>query len=190
MGEFHASLGTLAGHQFTALSAHQALKDMNIVLLLLAGAGDRDRAARARGRWFSSASAPDGHRAPLALLGVLAAVCVLYRMVDPPTPAGDFLALSLREGAWLALLGSAAMIAGAVWPERPGGATVGCQAGERPVWALRLDSIGLSVCSASGACAPALARSARASAILNVISQKPIGIHRECGFPTPTSRDG
>ena len=71
----------------------------------------------------SSTSSPDGHRAPLALLGILAALCVLYRMVDPPTPAGNFLALALREGAWLALLGSAAMVAGAVWPDRLGGST-------------------------------------------------------------------
>jgi hypothetical protein len=37
MGEFHANLSSLAGHQFTALSAHQALKDLNVVLLLLVG---------------------------------------------------------------------------------------------------------------------------------------------------------
>jgi hypothetical protein len=38
MGEYHATLSTLAGHQITALSAHEALKDLNVVLLLLAGA--------------------------------------------------------------------------------------------------------------------------------------------------------
>ena len=37
-------------------------------------------------------------------------------MVDPPTPAGDLLALSLREGAWLALLGSVAIVLGGMWP--------------------------------------------------------------------------
>ena len=77
-----------------------------IALLALAGAG------------FSSASSPDGHRGPLALLGLVAAACVLFRIVDPPTPAGGVLALSLREGAWLALLGSAAMVVGAFLPER------------------------------------------------------------------------
>src|ERR1035441_7634840 len=34
MSNFHASLNSLAGHQFIALSAHQALKDLNVVLLL------------------------------------------------------------------------------------------------------------------------------------------------------------
>jgi hypothetical protein len=120
MGEFHANLSSLAGHQFTALSAHQALKDLNVVLLLLAGAAIVIALLALAGAGFSSASAPDGHRAPLVLLGVLAAACVLFRIVDPPTPAGNFLALSLREGAWLALLGSVAMIAGSLWPENLG----------------------------------------------------------------------
>ena len=117
MGEYHATLSTLAGHQFAALSAHQALKDMNVVLLLLAGAAIVIALMALAGVGSSSV---DGHRAPLALLGILAALCVLYRMVDPPSPAGGLLALSLREGAWLALLGSAAMVAGALWPDRPG----------------------------------------------------------------------
>ena len=120
MGEFHANLSSLAGHQFTALSAHQALKDLNVVLLLLAGAAIVIALLALAGAGFSSASSPDGHRGPLALLGIVAAVCVLFRIVDPPTPAGNFLALSLREGAWLALLGSVAMVAGSLWPENLG----------------------------------------------------------------------
>jgi hypothetical protein len=119
MGEYHATLSTLAGHQFTALSAHQALKDLNVVLLLLAGAAIVISLLALAGAGFSSASSPDGHRGPLALLGLLAAACVLFRIVDPPTPAGagGVLALSLREGAWLALLGSVAMVVGAFLPE-------------------------------------------------------------------------
>jgi hypothetical protein len=120
MGEFHANLSSLAGHQFTALSAHQALKDLNVVLLLLAGLAIVIALMALAG---SDSSSSGGHRAPLALLGVIAAVCVLYRMVDPPSPAGNFLALALREGAWLALLGSVAIVAGALWPERLGAST-------------------------------------------------------------------
>jgi hypothetical protein len=118
MGEFHANLSSLAGHQFTAMSAHQALKDLNVVLLLLAGAAIVIALLALGGAGFSSVSSPDGHRGPLALLGLLAAACVLFRMVDPPTPAGGMLALSLREGSWLALLGSVAMVGGAFLPER------------------------------------------------------------------------
>jgi len=121
MGEFHANLSSLAGHQFTALSAHQALKDLNVVLLLLAGLAIVIALMALAG---SDSSSSGGHRAPLALLGVIAAVCVLYRMVDPPSPAGNFLALALREGAWLALLGSVAIVAGALWPERLGASTL------------------------------------------------------------------
>ena len=110
-------MSTLAGHQITALSAHQALKDLNVVLLLLAGAAIVIALLALAGAGFSSASSPDGHRGPLALLGLVAAACVIFRMVDPPTPAGGVLALSLREGAWLALLGSVAMVVGALLPE-------------------------------------------------------------------------
>jgi hypothetical protein len=120
MGEFHANLSSLAGHQFTALSAHQALKDLNVVLLLLAGAAIVIALLALAGAGFSSTSAPDGHRAPLILLGIVATACVLFRIVNPPAPAGGFLALSLREGAWLALLGSAAIVVGSLWPERVG----------------------------------------------------------------------
>jgi hypothetical protein len=118
MGEYHATLSTLAGHQLTALSAHQALKDLNVVLLLLAGVAIVIALLALAGAGFSSVSSPDGHRRPLALLGLLAAACVLFRILDPPTPAGGVIALSLREGAWLALLGSVAMIVGAFLPER------------------------------------------------------------------------
>jgi hypothetical protein len=118
MGEYHATLSTLAGHQITALSAHEALKDLNVVLLLLAGAAIVIALLALAGAGFSSTSSPDGHRGPLALLGLLAVVCVLFRIVDPPTPAGGVLALSLREGAWLALAGSAAIVVGAFLPER------------------------------------------------------------------------
>jgi len=52
----------------------------------------------------------------VVLLGVIAGLCVLYRMFVPPTPSGSLLAVSLREGSWLALLGSLAMIVGGLWP--------------------------------------------------------------------------
>lgn len=121
LSEFHANLNSLSGHQLAALSAHQALKDMNVVLLGIAGVAIVIALMALAGVGSLSL---DGHRAPLALLGILGALCVLYRMVDPPSPAGGLLALSLREGAWLALLGSAAMVVGALWPEGLGGRAV------------------------------------------------------------------
>jgi hypothetical protein len=50
------------------------------------------------------------------LLGAVAAACVLYRMVSPPLPDGGLFSLSLREGCWLALLGSLMMVMGGMWP--------------------------------------------------------------------------
>ena len=57
----------------------------------------------------------------MALLGTVALACVLYRMFARPVGEEPFLTLSLREGAWLALLGSVAMIAGGLWPPRAAG---------------------------------------------------------------------
>jgi hypothetical protein len=113
MTAFHAHIGGLAGQQFLALSAHQALKDMNIVLLVLAGLALLDALVPlAR----SSSPLPVGAGASVVLLGAVSAACVLYRMLVPPTPAGNLVALSLREGAWLALLGSLTMVLAGLWP--------------------------------------------------------------------------
>ncbi|MCW3068286.1 MAG: hypothetical protein JWL67_911 [Solirubrobacterales bacterium] len=112
VGGFHARLGALAGQQFLALSAHQALKDLNIVLLVLAALALLDALvplARHASR------VPEGAGASLVLLGSVASACVLYRMLVPPMLAGGLVSLSLREGAWLALLGSLMMVGSGVW---------------------------------------------------------------------------
>jgi hypothetical protein len=113
VGAQHASLSALAGHEFAAVSAHQALKNLNIVLLVLAALAILDALvplARAGG------SVPDGGGAAVVVLGAVAVLCVGYRMLSPPSPGGPLLSLSLREGAWLALLGSLAIVAGGLWP--------------------------------------------------------------------------
>jgi len=113
LGGLHSHLGGLAGHQFVALSAHQALHDMNIVLIVLAGLALLDAIlplARSGG------SLPAGAGGSVVILGSIAVICVIFRMIDPPTPAGSLLSLSLREGSWLALLGSMAMVLGGLWP--------------------------------------------------------------------------
>jgi hypothetical protein len=126
----HANLATLAGRQFTALSAHQVLKDLNVILLVLAALAVLDSLIPlAR----SASPVPAGGGASVVLLGCVAAVCVIYRMVDPPTPAGNLLALSLREGAWLALLGSLAMVAGGLWPRSLGSSEIS-EARVRGAW--------------------------------------------------------
>ncbi|HWX96233.1 MAG TPA: hypothetical protein VNZ01_05220 [Solirubrobacteraceae bacterium] len=113
LGAQHASLSALAGHEFTAVSAHQALKNINVVLLVLACLAMLDALIPLAS---GGSSVPDGGGAAIVLLGALASMCVVYRIVSPPTPAGELVALSLREGAWLALLGSLAILAGGLWP--------------------------------------------------------------------------
>jgi hypothetical protein len=113
MAPLHDNLAGLAGHEFLSLSAHQALKTLNVVLLIAGGLGCVIALFALAG-----STSGEANRGSLALLGALAAACVLYRMIQPPSPAGDLLSLSLREGAWLSLLGAAAMVVGALWPAK------------------------------------------------------------------------
>jgi hypothetical protein len=120
MNGVHARLAGFAGHEFIALSAHQALKQINVVLLIVAGLGIVIALVGLAG----PESSAEANRGPLALLGALAAALASFRVLVPPSPGGDggeLLALSVREGAWLALLGALAMIGGALWPRRRGG---------------------------------------------------------------------
>jgi hypothetical protein len=113
VGDQVATQFGLAGQEFTAVSAHQVLKDLNVILLVLAGLALLDALVPlAR----PDARVPEGAGASVVLVGSVASVCVLYRMVVPPTPAGGLVALSLREGAWLAMLGSLLMVGASLWP--------------------------------------------------------------------------
>jgi hypothetical protein len=113
VGGVHASLSALAGQQFAAVSAHQVLSGLNIVLLVVAGLAILDALTPLT---RIGAPLPGGAGGSVVLLGTVATACVLFRMIDPPTPAGDMLALSLREGAWLALMGSVTIVLGGMWP--------------------------------------------------------------------------
>jgi len=109
----HAQLAGLAGHEFISLSAHQVLHNMNVVLLALAAFALLDALVPLV---RSGAPLPEGAGRAVVLLGLVAGLCVVYRMVHPPIPTGGVVALSLREGSWLALLGSVMVALGGVWP--------------------------------------------------------------------------
>jgi hypothetical protein len=127
----HGTIAQLAGQRLGAVSAHQVLSDMNVILLILAGLALLDSLlALAR----AGSSAPQGAGGAVVLLGLLASVCVAYRMAVPPTPAGNLVALSLREGAWLALLGSLMLALGGLWPRVLGTGQPGEERG-LDVWA-------------------------------------------------------
>jgi hypothetical protein len=115
MGAFHTSVAGLGGHEFLSVSAHQALSSISVVLLILAALSILIELFALAGPASAYAEA---NRAGIALLAAVASVLVIFRMVDRPDPSGGLLALSLREGVWLALLGSLAMLLGALWPPR------------------------------------------------------------------------
>jgi hypothetical protein len=108
----HASTGAESGHRLALVTAHRALHAVNIVLLVLAALAILDALVplvRVEG------PLPGGAGGSVVLLGIVATAFVLYRMLAPPASPG-VVELSLREGAWLALLGSLAIVLGGMWP--------------------------------------------------------------------------
>jgi hypothetical protein len=97
----------------TRVTEHAALPYMKGFLLVLAGLALLDallplvRAA---------APVPGGAGGSVALLGVLAAACALYRIVDPPALGAGAVSLTLLEGPWLTLLAALTMMLGGMWP--------------------------------------------------------------------------
>jgi len=105
----------LAGQQLTTLSGHQALKYTSIVLLLLGGVAF----LLALLRLVGSPGLPSANGSSIVGLGVIATICVLFRMGDPPSAPGQFaeyFSLSLHYGAWLALVSSLGIVLGSVGP--------------------------------------------------------------------------
>jgi hypothetical protein len=114
LGSLHARVGVLAGRSLVGVSAHQVFSTISVVLLI---AGGLAVLLALLPLVRESSPESDGTGPWLALLGAIAAVCVLYRMGVRPGENG-IVSFTLREGAWLALLGSVAMVAGGLWPRR------------------------------------------------------------------------
>jgi hypothetical protein len=114
MRDVGAGFSALAGHQLATLSAHQALKHISVILLLLAAIAFVAGLLRLVG----SAELPLSGSGEIALVGLIATLCVLFRMVDRPMTTEGFFSLSLGAGAWLALGSSLAILAGGLWPRR------------------------------------------------------------------------
>jgi hypothetical protein len=109
----HAAGGTSAVRHLATVDAYHALPNLTVLLLVLDALAMLDvLAPLARGR----GPVPGAAGGSVVLLGGVAAACVIFRMIDPPAFGADALALSLREGAWLALLGSATIALGGMWP--------------------------------------------------------------------------
>jgi hypothetical protein len=117
VAEARPQLSALAGRELASVSANQIFSHIGPILLILAGIGILVALVPlvlADGSEFDAAGPW------LALLGALAACLVLYRMAVRPSSTNglQYLQLSLREGAWGALLGSSAMVVGGLWPRR------------------------------------------------------------------------
>ena len=103
-----AEFSSLAGHQLATVSAHDVLKDISKILLVLAALALLASLFRLAG----VTGLLEAGGGQIALAGGLAALFVLYRMVSPPGAQVQLISLSLTWGIWLALLGTAAIVAG------------------------------------------------------------------------------
>jgi hypothetical protein len=103
-----AEFGAIAGRQLATVSAHDVLKDLGPLLLLLAALALLASLLRLAG--ITGLGAGGGQ---IALAGGAAALLVLFRMLERPgAQAAGLVSLSLAWGVWLALLGAAAIVAG------------------------------------------------------------------------------
>jgi hypothetical protein len=107
-----AGFNALAGHQVATLSAHQLLKYISVVLLILAAIALLAALLRLAG----ASETIQAGGAQIALVGIVAALCVLFRMIERPAPQEDVFSLSLSWGIWLALVSAAGIVVGGLWP--------------------------------------------------------------------------
>jgi hypothetical protein len=103
-----AAFTSLAGRQLATLSAHQTLKNISLMLLVLAGVSLLASLFRLAG----VTGVLEAGGGQIALAGTAAALCVLFRMLARPGLQTNLFSLSLSWGIWLALLGAAAIVVG------------------------------------------------------------------------------
>jgi hypothetical protein len=103
-----ASFSSVAGRPLVTRSAHQALKDISLILLLLAGLALLASLLR-----LADVAEVGGDQ--IALVGFVAVLCVLFRILSPPGTHSDLISLSLSWGGWVALLAAVAIAGGGIW---------------------------------------------------------------------------
>jgi hypothetical protein len=108
-----AGFSSVAGRPLVTLSAHQALKDISVILLLLAGVALLAALLR-----LADVVEVGGDQ--IALVGFAAVLLVLYRILSPPGGPTDLVSLSLSWGSWLALLAAVAIAGGGIWTPSSG----------------------------------------------------------------------
>ncbi len=103
-----SSFSSVAGRQLATLSAHQALKNVSVILLLLAALSFLGALI-----WLTGARGTlEVSGGQVAAVGTVATLLVAYRLVARPGTPFDVYSLSLAWGAWLGLISSVAIVVG------------------------------------------------------------------------------
>ncbi len=130
-GTIGAAASGAVGRTIVSVSAHQALHQISVVLLIIAAAAILVSIIGLAGAEPSFAGQSGGG---LVALGIIGALLTIFRMVDPPNGAPELITVTLRFGAFASLAGCAAIVVGAVWPAGGSAPAVG-EAGEAAnVW--------------------------------------------------------
>ena len=111
-----SSFSSVAGRRVATVSAHQALKNISVVLLLLAGLSFVGALV-----WLTGASTLEVNGGQIAAVGMVATLLVLYRMVARPGSVLDAFSFDLDWGAWVALVSALAILAAGLagWASEP-----------------------------------------------------------------------
>lgn len=108
-----AGFSSVAGRPLATVTAHEALKDISVVVLLLA-------ALALLASLLRLADVVEVGGDQIALVGFVAILCILYRMLSPPGTDTGLISMSLSWGSWLALVAAIAIVGGALWTSSTG----------------------------------------------------------------------
>ncbi len=117
-GTIGAAASGAVGRSIASVSAHQALHQISVILLIVAAAAILVSIVGLAGAEPSFAGQSAGG---LVALGIVGALLTIFRMVDPPNAVPELITITLRFGAFASLAGCAGIVAGAMWPA-PGNA--------------------------------------------------------------------
>jgi hypothetical protein len=126
-----ASVGVGQSSSLTHITEHQALPYMRGFLLVVAGLAMLDALLPLV---RTAAPVPGGAGGSVTLLGVAAAACALYRILDPPALSSGAASLTLLEGPWLTLLAALTMMLGGMWPRSVIGAPTAAEIRVHRIW--------------------------------------------------------
>jgi hypothetical protein len=126
-----ASAGVAQSSALTHITEHQALPYMKGFLLVVAGLAMLDALVPLV---RAAAPVPGGAGGSVALLGIAAAACALYRLLDPPALGAGAVSLTLLEGPWLTLLAALTMMLGGMWPRSIIGAPAAAEIRVHRIW--------------------------------------------------------